>query len=298
VAAATAAIEIGAAPLHARIAARGAELIGLRCGAHELLWHGDPRHWDRISPILFPIIGRANGEAIRIEGRVHAMPMHGFARDGGFDVVAATATSCTLALGDSAQTRVHFPYAFRLVLRYAVAGRQLTVRAELANPGPAPLPASLGFHPGFRWPLVPGRPKTDYAVRFSDDGDDLVAARPHDGILHPDRTVRPLVGGALRLHEPLFGPGALVFLARASRWIDYGAPGDPLAIRVAAEGLPQLAIWSRPPGDFVCLEPWCGHPEPAGFAGAFADKPGLIVVPPGAVHAVAMTIAVMDGGPA
>ena len=287
-------IELRAADLHARIAVDGAELIGLRYRSHELLWHGDPAIWDRISPILFPVVGRTHRDSIRVGDQVHPMPMHGFARDCRFEVAAASASSCRLVLEDSARTRVHYPYAFRLSLTYALDGRRLTVDGKLANRGAGPLPASFGFHPGFRWPLEPGRPKTDYAIRFPDDTDALVAARPHDGWLDRARTQTPLAGGALRLSDDVFRTGSIVFLSLASRWVEYGAPDAPLALRIAFDGLPQLAVWSRPPGDFICVEPWHGHPEPIDSAGPFVDKPGLAAVPPGETQTFRMTIEVVD----
>ena len=40
------------------------------------------------------------------------------------------------------------------------------------------------------------------------------------------------------------------------------------------------AIWSKP-GDFLCIEPWCGMASPADFSGDFIDKPGLLHIQPG-----------------
>src|SRR5258708_38557085 len=124
---------------------------------------------DCCRPILCPGVGGPQRVSIRVGDQFPPMPMHGFARDCRFEVAAASASTCRLVREDSARTRVHYPYAFRLSLTYALDGRRLTVDGKLANRGAGPLPASFGFHPGFRWPLEPGRPKTDYAIRFPDD---------------------------------------------------------------------------------------------------------------------------------
>jgi galactose mutarotase-like enzyme len=288
-------IELRAAHLDARIAVHGAELVGLRYqAARELLWHGDAAVWDRISPILFPVVGRTHGGRIEVGGRRYPMPMHGFAHDCDFEVAGVSASSCRLVLDDSDRTRAHFPYAFRLTLTYALDGRRLSVDAELANRGDVPLPASFGFHPGLRWPLDPDLPKTAYAIRFADDTDALVASLPHEGRLYRERTATPLVRRNLNLSEDLFRTGALVFLAPASRRLEYRAPNGSLALRIETRGLPQLAVWSRPPGGFICVEPWYGHPEPIDFSGPFEHKPGLAVVAPGATTAFGMTIEVLD----
>jgi galactose mutarotase-like enzyme len=47
------------------------------------------------------------------------------------------------------------------------------------------------------------------------------------------------------------------------------------------EGFRELGIWSKPGGaPFLCIEPWRGFASPADFDGEFADKPGLIHIPP------------------
>ncbi len=281
--------------LDAEVALDGAELVGLRYrGAHELLWHGDAAVWERISPILFPVVGRTHDGVIEVGGRRYPMPMHGFAHASAFEVAEVSASSCRLVLTDSARTREHYPYAFRLALGYALDGARLSIEAALSNPGATPLPASFGFHPGLRWPLEPGRPKTDYAITFPDDTDALVAMLPHDGRILPERTTTPLMQRTLNLSADLFRTGSLVFLAPVSRRLDYGAPGAALALRIETSGLPQLAVWSRPPGDFVCIEPWCGQPEPIDFTGPFERKPGLATIAPGDTRRFGMTIEVVE----
>ena len=49
-----------------------------------------------------------------------------------------------------------FPFPFRLALTYRVEDGGLHVDYEVSNPGPDVLPASLGAHPAFRWPLGGG----------------------------------------------------------------------------------------------------------------------------------------------
>jgi hypothetical protein len=68
-----------------------------------------------------------------------------------------------------------------------------------------------------------------------------------------------------------------------SRSVRYAAPGAP-TIEVSWEGFRDLGIWSKPQaaaGDFLCIEPWYGTASPAGFAGDFRTKPGLMLIPPG-----------------
>jgi hypothetical protein len=44
----------------------------------------------------------------------------------------------------------------------------------------------------------------------------------------------------------------------------------------------------------VCIEPWHGIADPAGFAGDFTAKPGVFTVAPGGVQSVEMTLTLLS----
>jgi galactose mutarotase-like enzyme len=52
----------------------------------------------------------------------------------------------------------------------------------------------------------------------------------------------------------------------------------------------HLGVWSKPGAPFLCIEPWRGVADPAGFAGELGDKPGVFVIAPGAAETLRMTI--------
>lgn len=265
------------------VAELGAELQSLRAtgpdGAErELLWQGGPP-WPRRSPVLFPVVGRLAGDVLRTRaGAQRAMAQHGFARDRSFAVVHRTGSTAELVLADDAETRARFPYAFRLALRYEVTDA-LRVTYVVGNPGPEVLPCSVGAHPAFAWPLVPGVAREAHALEF-DEPEPEPVRRLQDSLLHPEPRPTPVEGRRLALHDGLFAEDALVWDAVRSRGLVYSAPGAP-RLRLTWDGFPQLGVWSRAGGGFVCLEPWHGHADPVGFDGAFEDKPGLLHVPPG-----------------
>ena len=45
---------------------------------------------------------------------------------------------------------------------------------------------------------------------------------------------------------------------------------------------------------FVCIEPWNGIADPAGFAGDLRDKPGIVQLAPGEERTLRMTVALAD----
>lgn len=275
----------------ATVAAPGAELQGLRLGGLDLLWEGGPL-WPRHAPLLFPIVGALTGDTLRLGGRTHALPRHGFARDRAFRWLDRTGAACTLVLGDDAGSREAYPFPFRLEVAYSLERGALVMRTTLQNPGPAPLPASFGLHPAFRWPLVAGQPKGAHRIVFEGDPGPLrrLDAR---GLVAPE--VRPAAhqDGILPLAEALFREDAMLYLEGACTGLRFEVPGGP-SLRLAWEGFPHLGLWAKPdPGpSFLCLEPWDGHASPAGWDGSFDDKPGTFKVAPGQGRTWSMTLSV------
>lgn len=116
------------------------------------------------------------------------MPQHGFARDLPFTVIERSGDSVRLRLADSVETRVHYPYAFRLDITARVGPGRLAFEIEIENTDAVSLPYGLGFHPAFPWPFAGGTRAAagGYAVRFE----------------APERPFAPEVGpGGLLLRE-------------------------------------------------------------------------------------------------
>ncbi|RXF73581.1 aldose 1-epimerase family protein [Hansschlegelia zhihuaiae] len=275
---------IGADRLSATISAAGAELVSLKdAQGVELLWQAGPE-WPRRAPVLFPIVGRLAGDALRHEGASYRVTQHGFARDRGFDWTERTETKASLALADDAETRALYPFAFRLEMLYAIDGVALSVTSRVTNPGDAPLPFSIGAHPGFRWPLVDGVAKEAHVIDF---GAQETGSRRtvEDGLLGPEAPL-PFDGRRLALNEELFARDALVLPDAASRSVRYaalGPDGESLkALDFSWRGYRDLGIWSAPHGaPFLCVEPWRGMASFVGWDGPFVEKPGVVLLAPG-----------------
>ncbi|MFD1332468.1 aldose 1-epimerase family protein [Methylopila musalis] len=276
--------EIAGAGVAAWVRAAGAELVSLRDGAgDELLWTAGPE-WPRHAPVLFPIVGKLRGDALRHGGETRRLTQHGFARDRVFGWVERSASRATLRLRDDAATRDVYPWPFALTLDYVAEGSTLSVAATVENPGEAPLPFALGAHPGFRWPLMDGAAKSDHVLVFStrETGPRLPVV---EGLLGAPAPLG-FDGETLPLDEALFKDDALVLPDVSSRSVRYEARGlDGAALRaltVAWEGYGDLGVWSKPSGaPFLCIEPWAGMASPIDWDGAFEDKPGLTLLPPG-----------------
>jgi galactose mutarotase-like enzyme len=267
--------------IEATIKVYGAELCSLKdAQGVELIWQAGPA-WPRHAPLLFPIVGRLKGDTLRHRGKAYPMTQHGFARDLVFEWVERDATSCSLLLCDNAATRSHYPFTFQLAVSYRLRAAGLEVTLEIANTGEEMLPASIGAHPAFNWPLLEGAPKESHSLTFCDAEAESIR-RLKDGLMREKAEPTPLEGKTLALSERLFDDDALILDRLASTSVRYAAAHGP-SLHISWDGFHQLGIWSKPGGaPFLCIEPWQGFASPSDFDDEFADKPGVMHLAPGA----------------
>ncbi len=270
---------IANAALTAEIKADGAELCSLRDAAgQEFLWQAGPQ-WPRHAPVLFPIVGRLAGDALRHHGVSYPLTQHGFARDSEFAWEQRAPDRCRLRLTDSETTRARYPFAFQFDVAYAVSVDTLSIEYTVSNPGMEPLPAAMGAHPAFRWPLPGGGAKGAHTLTF-DQPEPAPIRRVSGGLLRADSEPSPIEGRTLRLHDGLFAADAMILDRLASQSVRFAAPGAP-ALEVSWDGFRELGLWMKPGAEFLCIEPWLGMASPAGWDGEFTEKPGIALVPPG-----------------
>jgi len=272
----------------ALVSPRGAELTAWRASGHDLLWPGDAAWWDRSAPILFPIVGWARDGRIRVDGVERPMGVHGFAAGKTFAVIAQDAGSCTLELSDDAETHAAYPFAFRLTVTHQLAETGLITTLAVTNPGERPLPYAFGVHPGFRWPLM-GANRSGHRIVFAEREEPSVPVIAPGGLFSTERRPVAFDGITLPLDDALFAQEALCFLNARSRFWTLESPGG--ALRMEVEGLPHLALWSKPDAPFLCMEAWSGHGDPVGFTGELQDKPSMRILAPGATDRARVSLA-------
>ena len=274
----------------ATIKRHGAELCSLKNEVgNELIWQAGPE-WPRHSPLLFPIVGRLKYDELRHRGRAYPMAQHGFARDQDFEWGARQGDSCALVLTDNDQTRKRYPFAFCLAVTFALNGSDLDVTFEVTNTGAVRLPASIGAHPAFNWPLLPMLAKESYTLTFSDD-EPAPIRRLSGGLMRAKPEANPVKARKLALSERLFEDDAVIFDQLASSTVSYTADRGP-SVQMSWNGFQELGVWSKPGAAFLCIEPWRGFASPETFDGEFMDKPGLMHIAPGERRAMKYRITV------
>ncbi len=282
---------IAAAGRTARIKSLGAELSSLTApDGTEVIWQAHEA-WPRHSPVLFPIVGTVRDNQYRHAGQTYHLGRHGFARETQFAWTERTASTASLAITDTAATRAVYPFAFRFEVSYALSADGVAITYRITNTGDVVLPASMGAHPAFNWPLRPGIAKTDHSLTFAAAEPTPIRRVSLDGLLRPEHLPSPIQGTTLKLHDGLFVEDAIILDHPASRSLRYTAPGAPV-VEFSWDGFTELGIWTRPGVDLLCLEPWAGVSDPAGYAGEISAKPFIHLIQPGADFAASHHIQV------
>jgi len=288
-------IPLRTAELSAEINPLGAQLSALRDrDGRDLLWNGDPAVWNGRAPLLFPIVGTLAGGSYRLGSRTYSLPRHGFARGKPFETADATPSSATFRLGADEATLQIYPFRFELEVQFALRGSTLSVTTAIRNVGQEDMPASFGYHPAFRWPLPYGRERSTHFIEFASDEPSPIRRLNADGLLTSERHPTPTRNRRLALVDALFKDDVVIFDEFRSRSVTFGAADGP-RIRVSYPDAPYLGIWTKPGAEFICIEPWHGVADPAGFSGDFSTKPGVFRVTPGDAMTTRMQVELVDG---
>ncbi len=275
----------------------GAELWSLKdAQGREYMTDADPAFWSGHAPLLFPVVGSLAHDTLRVDGNDYPLARHGFARAKQFTLIEHGASLLRFQLTDSAETRAVFPFAFVLEMAFRLHGLTLAMEATVSNPGGGPLPFSFGFHPAFAWPLPDpgdgGAAKAAHKLVFErEEPQDVRRVSADGGLLLPHGEPTPVQGRELALDESLFAADALIWTELASRALSYGAEGGAW-LDIAFPDCAMLGLWQVPGARYLCIEPWSGHADPAGFAGDFRDKPGVMALAAGESRSFRMDVTV------
>jgi galactose mutarotase-like enzyme len=268
-------LELSAGRTRIKVAPLGAELRSLLTDDVQWLWHGDPAYWTGRSPALFPVIGRSPDNRIDVGGTLYPMLQHGVARTSVFEVIDATPTTARLRLSDNTETRTHYPFAFELDLAYAVAENEVSVTATVHNVDTGPIPFQFGFHPAFVYPLPGAAGEVHRVVPARHVATDYHRINNSDGLVEHTSAYTSGSTGEVEIAAGMFDTGALVAPSGVGDAVRYEA--GSASIELEFTGLPVFALWSKPNGPFLCLEPWSGMPLGAGEATRAIDHSAVIL---------------------
>ncbi len=267
--------------LRASFSSKGAELqhiTGVDSGT-EYLWSGDPKHWPKFSPVLFPIIGALKENLYRIEDESYTLPRHGFARDMEFVVEKVSDLEILFTLTATHETLKVYPFEFKLILRYKLTKASVCCTYEVSNPSNNELLFSIGGHPAFAAPLNKQGNYTDYFLQFNAD-DEITYHEIEDNLISDKTVTLNLDDKKLHLEHQLFYNDALVIKDLKSTSISLMNTKTYNGINFKFENFPYFGIWAAKDADFICLEPWCGIADSIDHNQQLREKEGIIALAP------------------
>lgn len=252
----------------------GAELKSLKkiSTGSEYMWNADPRYWKRTSPVLFPLVGGLNGGVYRLDGREYPMGQHGFARDMEFKLKSQAAAEVWFVLESNEETLARYPYPFILELGYELEEQTVIVKWRVKNPAKTPMYFAIGGHPAFLCPIGEGTRQTDYSLQF-DVPDKVVCSGLADGLVDGNGIEYKLHNGMLPVTESLFDNDALVIEHDQAHSVALVKPDGEAYLTVTFDA-PLFGVWSPPKKNapFICIEPWYGRCDAAGYTGDWRDR--------------------------
>ena len=271
--------------LTVKVKGHGAELSSIKKGATEYLWQADPEFWGRHSPVLFPIVGSVWDKKYRVDGKVYELGQHGFARDMDFTLVSGSDAEVRYRLESTPETLMKYPWPFVLYISYRLHGSSIDVVWEVENPGDDDMYFQIGAHPAFCYPdydpqtmergyLSFDRPEGLECIRIKEKG--CVDAETKYPLPVPEDGMMPVMRDTFDVIDTIMLQDSQV--GRVALHRNDGTPW--LALSFDA---PVVGIWSPPTRNapFICLEPWYGRCDRAGYEGEYKDKDWINRLSPG-----------------
>ena len=267
------------------VSSHGAELSSIRKGTVEYLWQADPKFWARHSPVLFPIVGSVWEGRYRVAGKEFLLGQHGFARDMDFTLVDQTDTMLRYRLESTEETLAKYPWPFRLEIAYRLHDNKIDVIWDVTNPGPEDMFFQIGAHPAFNYPDYD--PIAEARGYFSfDRKEGLECIRIKEKGCVDAITKYPLeldADGRYPLTSSTFDVIDTLMLqdSQLRRVTLHRTDGTPwLSLGFTA---PVVGLWSPPcrNAPFICIEPWYGRCDRAGYEGDYRDKDWINRLAPG-----------------
>ena len=272
------------------VSEHGAEPVSLVKDGREYMWTADAAFWNRHAPILFPAVGKPFDNTVHIGSKAYTIKQHGFARDMDFACVEETASSVTHRLLPTEATREIYPYEFCLTVKHTLDAenpRLLHIDWLVENRGDEPMYYSIGGHPGFLMP--DGIRKEDCSIVFPGRDRLTYFSANAAGFALPEQTHSlSLQDGAAPYQADI--PDTWIFSGGQVGSVGIALPDGTPYVTVFCEQFPLLAVWANPKGPFICLEPWFGRTDDAGFTGTLAEKPGMELLSPGESKAISYRI--------
>ncbi|WP_035455571.1 aldose 1-epimerase family protein [Algoriphagus terrigena] len=275
---------------------KGMELSSIisKINGQEHLWQGDPQFWTGQAPILFPNIGALKNGKTSYQGTEYALPKHGFVRNSNqAKLIQHLPDTLVFRFDSSPETLEVYPFIFSLEVTFRLSGNRLEVSHQVSNLDTQDLYYSLGGHPAFACPLLPGEQIEDYQIEFPQIEHDTTWMITPEGLIGEKGEMVLYSTKELPLHAHIFDQDALIFKGLKSREVSLSHREKGPIVKMEFGDFDYLGIWAKPGASFVCLEPWLGIADSAQHSGKLAEKEGIRMLAPGASETKKFSIEIL-----
>ena len=223
---------------------RGGLITEWRSEGKELLYFDLDRFLDKNKsirggiPILFPICGDLSDDYL-IGGKKYFLKQHGFARDLPWSIkLLKDKLGIRLKLVDTSDSRSCFPFFFTLLMDVHLKEKSLQISVKIYNQSEESMPFTFGLHPYFKVKNLQ-KIRIDGLPEKCIDQTNMKITNVSDQIRIVDKGVDFLT----------YPCSSVQIFDLLSRNVIELIQQDPMDTNV---------IWTDPPRQMVCLEPWTG----------------------------------------
>lgn len=242
----------------------GAEIRSLKnkITGEEYIWQINTSIWGSSSPVLFPAIGKIKEDKVKYDGKDYAMPKHGIIRNNEDLVFEQRGdSSCVLKLKSSEKTWLQYPFKFSFSVAFTLVENRLIMHYIVENQDSVPVHFTCGGHTAYALPLSENIKLSDYVVEFPTEFNFRASTLGQSGLLSKKKRSIEHEANLLSFTDTLFNEDALIFENIDFDWVRLRKKNEKKGIVVRFTGYPNLALWSKPGADYVCIEPWLGLPD-------------------------------------
>ena len=244
----------------------------------DCIWNGS--EWEQHAPVLFPAVGKSNGNQCVIDGKKYSIMPNGFANDYPWTVVDKGDDRASLILTHNDETLKYYPFKFSLMVTYLLVANQLQVSFHLTNSSEKEMPYALGIMPTFSVPLEGEKLDfDDYELRFMPEIPDLTQFNLDKEGLRSEESVAiaGVNNGVLPLQKAVFDYGHILINNPGLTAINLTSSKTEVehAITVTLEGFGGVDIWkSSETNKFLAIAPINGFPDILGKTSTWGEKLG------------------------
>ncbi len=250
----------------------GAEPLSIKIRHPQYGWTGllvndgeenpDHNYWKRHAPFLFPIVGDINGgKSTTTDGKEIIMPGHGFARPSTFQIVdtGSDDEKCWIEYSlDTSMTTIEYSYPWECELRikYTISAKELKTDITVNNLSDSTMYYQLGWHPGFKTPVLEGR-RDRVEIQLPAGEYKHLAVTEECQLTGESQNI--VIDKTFSCDEKEM-EGTVIFDMENNRdrWCALYDPQSKIKTTVKFNDFPHLGLWAMENSPYICIEPWQG----------------------------------------